>query len=49
MLIVTYYAGFAWKERGKYKSQQEWENYLAHFARKLNSPLKVTVSGSSNR
>ena len=39
---VVYYAGFGWKKSNQFSSQQEWESYLAGFAKKLATPLKVT-------
>ncbi|WP_406684563.1 DUF4861 domain-containing protein [Seonamhaeicola sp. MEBiC1930] len=40
---VVYYAGFAWKESGQYKTQEEWEAYLNVFAQQLENPLKVEL------
>lgn len=39
--IVTYYAGFGWKERGEFKNKQEWQYHLNNFAKKLNNPLEI--------
>ena len=38
-----YYAGFGWKESGQFKSKEEWNNYLEHFAQCLESPLQVSI------
>lgn len=38
-----YYAGFGWKESGQFKSKEEWNNYLEHFAQCLKSPLQVSI------
>jgi len=39
---LTYYAGFGWSKSGQFKSKEEWDRYLADFARRLASPLEVT-------
>ncbi|RKR14305.1 uncharacterized protein DUF4861 [Maribacter vaceletii] len=36
---ATYYSGFGWKERKEFNSQQEWENYVRDFSKKINSPI----------
>lgn len=41
--IVTYFAGFAWKESGQFNNPKEWEQYLNGFARRLKSPLVVKM------
>ncbi|MCJ8164295.1 DUF4861 domain-containing protein [Pontibacter sp. E15-1] len=38
---LTYYAGFGWEKSGQFKSQQDWDAYLADFAKRLASPLEV--------
>jgi len=40
---VIYYAGFGWKKSGKFKNQQEWEDYLNRFSKQINNPLEVTI------
>lgn len=40
---TMYYAGFGWKKSGQFQSKQEWENYLNDFAKRINSPLEVTI------
>ncbi len=40
---VVYYAGFGWKESEQFKNQEEWEAYIASFAKKLRNPLKIQV------
>lgn len=39
---VIYYAGFGWKKSKQFKTQQEWESYLAAFSKKINTPLVIT-------
>ncbi|WP_299670405.1 DUF4861 family protein [uncultured Polaribacter sp.] len=39
---VIYYAGFGWKKSKQFKTQQEWESYLANFAKRIENPLIVT-------
>jgi hypothetical protein len=38
---LVYYAGFGWTRGGQYKSKEEWDQYLADFARRIASPLEV--------
>mgnify|MGYP003631078453 CR=1 FL=1 len=38
---VTYYAGFGWKKRGEFTTEEEWKAFLERTAKKLKSPLKV--------
>lgn len=40
---VIYYAGFGWKERGKFKNQKDWEEYLNSFSQKLSNPLTIEL------
>ena len=39
---VIFYSGFGWKKSKQYDNQQDWENYLTYFSKKINSPLIVT-------
>lgn len=39
---VIFYSGFGWKKSKQYDNQQDWENYLTDFSKKINSPLIVT-------
>lgn len=38
---LTYYAGFGWSKSGHFSTKEEWDQYLADFARRLASPLEV--------
>jgi hypothetical protein len=38
---LVYYAGFGWSGSGQFKSQEEWDQYLADFAKRIASPLEV--------
>ncbi len=38
---VAYYAGFGWDRSGQFKSKEEWDAYLANFAKRMASPLEV--------
>lgn len=40
---AVYFAGFTWKKSNQFKNQQEWENYLSNFAKKIITPLEVKV------
>lgn len=39
---VIFYSGFGWKKSKQYRNQQEWENYLTNFSKKISNPLLVT-------
>lgn len=39
---VIFYSGFGWKKSKQYDNQQDWEDYLTDFSKKINSPLIVT-------
>jgi pectinesterase len=41
---VTYYAGAGWTRSGDFASADDWNRYLQGFARKIRSPLKITVT-----
>lgn len=38
---LVYYAGFGWEKSGQFKSKEEWDQYLANFAKRIASPLEV--------
>lgn len=42
--VVSYYAGFGWNKSGQFASVEEWDRYVAESARKLKSPLQVSLS-----
>ncbi|WP_324026024.1 DUF4861 domain-containing protein [Maribacter sp. BPC-D8] len=41
---VVYYTGFGWKKSKQFNTKEEWNNYLAQFAKKVNKPLVVKLS-----
>lgn len=41
---LTYYAGGGWKQSGQFADRAAWEAYLAAWAQRLASPVKVTLS-----
>ncbi|QDH80984.1 DUF4861 domain-containing protein [Echinicola soli] len=43
---VSYYAGFGWKKSGQFDNAAEWDAYLKQFAKGLEKPLEVSVSGT---
>jgi pectinesterase len=43
---VVYYIGAGWTDSGDFRDVRDWWSYLSHFAERIESPLKVTVSGS---
>ncbi|WP_308991144.1 DUF4861 family protein [Mariniflexile litorale] len=45
---VTYYAGFGWEKSGQFKSKEAWNNYLALFSKKINTPLTIKILNSNN-
>lgn len=45
--LVEYYAGFGWKKSGQFHSKEEWGAYLSRFAKCLNYPLEIEITGLS--
>jgi len=41
---VTYYAGSCWDKSAGFSGVSDWEAYLAEYAQRVRSPLKVTLS-----
>jgi Domain of unknown function (DUF4861) len=41
---VTYYAGAGWTRSGDFASVEDWNRYLVSVARKIRSPLTVTMT-----
>ncbi len=41
---VTYYAGFGWDKSGDFRNVADWDAYLAQYARRLRSPVQVTLA-----
>lgn len=41
---LTYYAGFAWTERGLVNNIKEWNKYLHAFAQKVKNPLLAKMN-----
>lgn len=41
---LRYYAGAGWTKAGEFTTQESWNAYVAAFAARLKSPLKVTLS-----
>lgn len=39
---VAYYAGGGWDKSGDFKDKKAWNDYLANFAARINSPLKIS-------
>ncbi|MFS4417615.1 DUF4861 family protein [Maribacter sp. 2307ULW6-5] len=40
---AVYYAGFGWKKSGQFTAQEQWNQYLDQFAKRLASPLEVSI------
>jgi len=40
---LTYYAGYGWKKAGEFITQEEWEQYLKNFSKRIDSPLIVKL------
>ncbi|WP_026464240.1 DUF4861 domain-containing protein [Adhaeribacter aquaticus] len=40
---VVYYAGFAWVKSAQFKTKEEWDQYLANFAKRIVSPLEIKI------
>jgi len=41
---AAYYAGFGWDRSGDFTNMSEWETYLQQFAKRVRSPLKISIS-----
>lgn len=41
---VIYYAGFGWNQSADFRNLEDWDRYLAEYARRLQAPVKVTVA-----
>ena len=41
---VSYWAGFAWDKAGRFTNFDAWKTHVDEFARRLQSPLKISVS-----
>lgn len=41
---VAYYAGFGWSKSGQFNSPEDWDRYVAEWARRVQSPLQITLS-----
>jgi pectinesterase len=42
--VFTYYAGAGWTRSGDFRSEKDWCTYLARFARRLQTPVKIRLS-----
>ena len=40
---TIYYAGFTWQKSGQFKNQNEWQEYLKAFAKKIDNPLQIQL------
>jgi len=41
---LRYYVGAGWSKVGEFTTRQAWDDYVAAFARRLQSPLKITLT-----
>jgi hypothetical protein len=41
---AAYYAGFGWDRSGDFANMNEWDTYLQQFAKRVRSPLKISIS-----
>jgi hypothetical protein len=41
---AAYYAGFGWDRSGDFANLGDWETYLQQFARRVRSPLNISIS-----
>jgi hypothetical protein len=41
---LRYYAGAGWSKAGEFKSQTDWNAYVAACAARAASPIKITVA-----
>jgi rhamnogalacturonyl hydrolase YesR len=45
---IRYYIGVGWDRSGHFESKADWEGYLAAFAKRLRSPVKVEIASETN-
>jgi pectinesterase len=43
----SYYAGAGWTRNGDFPTVNDWNSYLDSFSRRLQSPLKITITGGN--
>ncbi|MBL9214743.1 MAG: DUF4861 domain-containing protein [Opitutaceae bacterium] len=41
---LRYYAGAGWSRAGEFTTREAWEAYVAAFARRLRSPVRITLA-----
>jgi hypothetical protein len=46
---LTYYAGFAWDRSGQVTNAQEWDRYLADFAKRTEAPSEAQMAAIANQ
>jgi len=45
--VAAYYAGFGWDRSGDFADENAWAEYVRAMAQRLQSPIKVSVTGAS--
>lgn len=43
---LHYYVGAGWSKAGEFTTQQSWNDYVAAFAHRVRSPIKVTIDAA---
>ena len=43
---LRYYVGAGWSKAGEFATHEAWEAYVAAFARRVRSPVQVTLSSA---
>jgi len=46
---AVYYAGFGWDKSADFSSVADWEAYLDQYAKRLRSPVKVSILGLAQK
>ena len=42
--VFAYYAGFGWSKSPQFHSMEDWDHYVADFAKRLRSPVEVSLT-----
>jgi hypothetical protein len=40
---IVYYAGAGWTRSGDFQNADEWNEYLTTYAKRIESPLKISL------
>ncbi len=46
---IRYYVGAGWTRSGHFPTKESWDAYVAEFARRINSPVRIQTEGSMSQ